>query len=254
MAARAPHEPRPLAVPPIAPRAPARIAVLASGGGSNLGALFTHLERLGARRAGDVVLVASDRAGAGALERARERSVAALHFPDPTDGEMMDALLREHDIGVVALAGYLRLIPAAVTRRFRGRMLNVHPTLLPAFGGPGLYGLRAHRAVLAAGAAISGASVHFVDEVYDRGSLIAQWPVPVAPNDTAETLAARVLRVEHLLYPRVVDAVAAGRISLGDDDRVRRPSPAIENASFILTVEDDRGLGAAMDRALEASD
>lgn len=236
---------------PIAAPRRARIAVLASGGGSNLEALFTHLDARGPRRGGDVVLVASNRAGAGALSRARARDIAAAHVADPGDGDAIDALLREHDVDLIALAGYLQLVPAAVTRRFRGRLLNVHPGLLPAFGGPGMYGLRVHRAVLDAGATISGATAHFVDEVYDRGPIIAQWPVPVAASDTPESLAARVLRVEHALYPRVVEAVGARLIDLGADNRVRRSDGGGDGAVFTL-ADDDTGLGAAIDRMLGA--
>jgi len=106
------------------------------------------------------------------------------------------------------LAGYLKLVPAAAVARFRWRMINIHPALLPAFGGPGMYGPRVHEAVLASGAALSGATVHYVDEQYDRGPIIAQWPVPVRPDDTAAALAARVLAAEHQLLPRVVRALA----------------------------------------------
>ena len=199
----------------------ARIAVLASGGGSNLQALLDHLERLGpGRRGGDVVLVASDRADAGALERGRRAGIAAEPI-DHRDEALMSALLRERRVDLIALAGYLKLVPAGIVAAYRGRMLNVHPALLPAFGGGGMYGRRVHAAVIAAGARVSGPTVHFVDEHYDQGPIAAQWPVPVREDDTAETLAARVLKVEHLLFPRVVDAVAAGRITLGDDGRVR---------------------------------
>jgi len=229
---------------------PTRIAVLASGGGSNLEAILRYLDTLAARRGGDVVLVAADRADAGALAKARARSIPTTHILDPGDGAAIDALLRDHDIGLVVLAGYLRLVPPVVTRRFRGRMMNVHPALLPAFGGPGMYGLRAHRAVLDAGAPISGASVHFVDESYDRGPLIAQWPVPVASDDTPESLAARVLRVEHLLYPRVVEAVAAGRIALDEHNRVRRLAVPVDDAVFTLGDAGLPALAAAIDRVL----
>src|SRR6185436_1036035 len=99
---------------------------------------------------------------------------------------------------------------------FTGRIVNVHPALLPAFGGPGMYGQRVHQAVIESGARVSGVTAHFVDEVYDSGPIIAQWPVPVFPSDDATSLAARVLRVEHLVYPRVVDAVAAGRTTLAN--------------------------------------
>ena len=98
--------------------------------------------------------------------------------------------------------------------KYQGRIVNVHPALLPAFGGPGMYGQRVHHAVIESGARVTGVTAQFVDEQYDRGRIIAQWPVPVFGSDDAGTLAARVLRVEHLLYPRVVDAVAAGRMTL----------------------------------------
>ena len=197
-----------------------RVAVLASGGGSNLQALLDHLDVLGDSRRADVVLVASDRAAAGALERARARSIPALHVGRAAGDGALDRALAEHGIELVVLAGYLRMVPPSVTRRFRGRMLNVHPALLPAFGGPGMYGRRVHEAVLARGARVSGATVHFVDEEYDHGAIIAQWPVPVFDEDTPETLAERVLRVEHVLYPRVIDAVAAEEIALDDDGLV----------------------------------
>ncbi len=197
-----------------------RIAVLASGGGSNLGAVLAHLDSLGDRRRGEVTLVCSNVAGAGALGRARERGVPA-RVVAPDDGAAMLALLDEHGAEIVVLAGYLKLVPPAVVRRFRGRMLNVHPALLPAFGGPGMYGRRVHQAVLDAGARVSGATVHFVDEHYDRGAIVAQWPVPVFEEDTADDLARRVLGVEHALLPRVVNALAADAVALDDDGRVR---------------------------------
>jgi folate-dependent phosphoribosylglycinamide formyltransferase PurN len=142
---------------------------------------------------------------------------------DPRDGEAMLALLEAHDVDLVVLAGYLKLVPREVVARFRGRMLNVHPALLPAFGGEGMYGQRVHQAVLDSGARVSGATVHFVDDKYDRGPIVAQWPVPVYATDFAETLAHRVLRVEHLLLPRVVQAVAAGRVTLAADGSVVGP-------------------------------
>ena len=193
-----------------------RIAVLASGGGSNFQAILDHLDQLGARRGGDVVLVASNRADAGALERAarREIPVAVLASAKEPEGAQLDGLLDEHQIDLIVLAGYLKLVPGEVVAKYHGRIVNVHPALLPAFGGPGMYGQRVHHAVIESGARVTGVTAHFVDEQYDQGRIIAQWPVPVFGSDDAGTLAARVLRVEHLLYPRVVDAVAAGRMTL----------------------------------------
>ena len=203
----------------------ARIAVLASGGGSNLQALMEHFAQLGDARAGDIVLVASDRLDAGALDRARRAGIPTELIASRREpqGEELASLLEKHRVDLVALAGYLQFVPAEVTRRYAGRILNVHPALLPDFGGAGMYGARVHRAVLAAGARTSGPSVHFVDDVYDHGAVIARWPVPVRPDDDEHTLAARVLRAEHLLYPRVVQAVAAGDVRLASDGRVDPP-------------------------------
>jgi formyltetrahydrofolate-dependent phosphoribosylglycinamide formyltransferase len=229
--------------------------VLVSGGGSNLQALLDHLDRLGDARAADVVLVAADKPQAGALARASARGIPVAVLDAPGDAAALDALLTGHAVDLVVLAGYLKLVPAAVTRRFRGRMLNVHPALLPAFGGPGMYGVRVHRAVLAAGARVSGPTVHFVDEHYDRGAIVAQWPVPVSALDTPETLAARVLRAEHALLPRAVQALAAGTLALDAQGRATGVfALPTDLPPFVLASAADAGAALALDldRALAA--
>lgn len=201
---------------------PTRVAVLASGAGSNLRALHAYLDHADRSRAARVALVASDRADAGALDFARTQGIETRVLDVGDDGaESLGTVLGQRDIGLIVLAGYLRLVPAEVVSEWHGRIVNLHPALLPAFGGKGMYGERVHHAVLASGARVSGATVHFVDEHFDRGPIIAQWPVPVFADDTPATLAARVSRVEHLLLPRVVEAIATGRVRLGDDGRVR---------------------------------
>jgi phosphoribosylglycinamide formyltransferase 1 len=197
-----------------------RIAAFVSGGGSNFVALHDFQRDRGASAAGEVVLVVTNKPGCVAVTRATERGIATAALAQPKDGAALLAILAEHRIDVLVLAGYLALVPAVVTRAYRGRILNVHPALLPAFGGPGMYGRHVHAAVLAAGARISGATVHFVDEEYDRGAIVAQWPVPVFEEDTAESLAARVLRVEHALLPRVVELLCAESLALDDDGTV----------------------------------
>jgi phosphoribosylglycinamide formyltransferase 1 len=214
---------------------PIRIAVLASGGGSNLQALLDHF-RHGAGAPARVELVVASRPGIGALERAERAGVAsavldARALPPAEHAAQMLRLLEAQEIELVVLAGYLQLVPLAVVRRFEGRILNIHPALLPAFGGRGMYGMRVHHAVLASGARVSGATVHLVDEEYDRGRIVAQWPVPVLIDDTPDRLAARVLAVEHRLLPAVVEVFARGQTAapagtafrLGD---VGPPSPA----------------------------
>lgn len=233
-----------------APRnSPGRIGVLATGGGSNLQALLDHLDVIQRVTSGApaVQVVLSDKPMAGALQRAAARGIATHVLTDAKDPSAMLEVLARHGVGTVALAGYLRFVPEAVTREFRGRMLNVHPALLPAFGGQGMYGIRVHAAVLAARARVSGVTVHFVDEQYDHGPIIAQWPVPVADDDTPESLAARVLRAEHQLFPRCVAAVASGRVFLDADGRVQGIGSSLgDDDAFGLT--DAAGLAASLDR------
>ena len=184
-------------------RPPIRVAVLASGGGSNLQAL---LDTFGPAAAARVTRVISNRPTAGALERARRAGVTAVALRNPADAAELLAAVGDADL--LVLAGYLKLVPASVIARFRWRVINIHPALLPAFGGPGMFGRRVHEAVLADGARESGATVHYADEVYDRGPIIAQRRVAVEPGDTPDTLAARVLTVEHQLLPAVVAELA----------------------------------------------
>jgi formyltetrahydrofolate-dependent phosphoribosylglycinamide formyltransferase len=182
-----------------------RVAVAVSGRGSNLEALFRALQADAPAR---IVLVLSDRHEAPALERARARGVPVTALLDPADPSEWLVQLDRHQVDLIVLAGYVKLVPADVVVRYRDRILNIHPALLPDFGGKGMYGKRVHEAVLASGARESGATVHLVDEVYDRGAVLAQARVPVLPDDTPERLAARVLEVEHRLLPSVVLAAA----------------------------------------------
>jgi phosphoribosylglycinamide formyltransferase-1 len=194
-----------------------RAAVFASGGGTNFQSLLDHQSPASTWK---VTLLVTDRPDAGAVARAERAGVESVvvgtrgREPSAVGGELLELLTR-HRIDVILLAGYLKLVPADVVEHFRGRVLNIHPALLPLFGGKGMYGRRVHEAVLESGATESGATVHFVDEEYDRGAVLAQRRVPVEPGDTPESLAARVLAVEHELYPeavdRLCDALAHGR-------------------------------------------
>lgn len=186
-----------------------RLAVFASGGGSNLGALLAAAAE-GRFEGAPLALVVTDRDACGALDRARAAGVATA-VVSPADyatpeafGEALLGVLDEERVDVVLLAGYLKQIPPSVVRAFDGRMLNVHPSLLPAHGGAGMYGRRVHESVLAAGEAESGCTIHLVSEAYDDGPILAQVRVPVLEGDTPETLAARVLEEEHKLYPSIV--------------------------------------------------
>lgn len=200
------------------------VAVLASGSGSNFQAL---LDRFHGRKDSParVELLVASRSGIGALERAPRAGVPTAVLPEQADqadeAAFLCERLEEAGVRLVVLAGWLRLVPAEVVRAWWGRIVNVHPALLPAFGGEGMYGLRVHRAVLEAGVRVTGATVHFVDESYDRGPIIAQWPVPVREGDMPEDVAARVLEVEHRLLPAVVEAIARGRVALDGEGRCR---------------------------------
>lgn len=192
------------------------IGVFASGRGSNFQAILDAIQQriLSAR----VTLVLSNKSDAGALEIARTHALPALHlsqkqFPDEDSfAAAMLAALTNHEVQLVALAGYLKKIPGAVVRQYRNRILNIHPALLPSFGGPGMYGHYVHEAVIASGAKVSGATVHLVDEEYDRGPIVLQQVVAVEEHDTPETLAAKVLNVEHTIYPLALKAFSENRI------------------------------------------
>ena len=179
--------------------APVSVAVFVSGAGSNLQAL---LDGLAGSPLARIARVVASRSGIGAIDRARRAGIAVTVLADPDD--VREVTAAAGDARLLVLAGYLKRVPAAAVARFRWRLVNIHPALLPAFGGPGMHGLRVHQAVLASGATLSGVTVHYVDEEFDRGPMIAQWPVPVRPGDTPESLAARVLEVEHRVLPLVV--------------------------------------------------
>ncbi|MFL5462471.1 MAG: phosphoribosylglycinamide formyltransferase [Gemmatimonadaceae bacterium] len=187
---------------------PSRLAVLASGRGSNLQAIIDHFDNLARERVATIALVASNRADSPALIRAATASIDIAAFNSADDGSELLQLLRRFRIDLVVLAGYLKRVPPKVIAEYGGRIMNIHPALLPEFGGEGMYGARVHEAVIASGAPESGVTVHMVDSEYDRGPIIAQWRIPVDKSDTADTLAARILNVEHVVYPRVVEMVA----------------------------------------------
>lgn len=192
------------------------IAVFASGRGSNFQAILDACSSgfLPAR----VCVLISNKADAGAHEIARNASIPSYHCSRTqfaTDTEYAHALLsllREHRTECIALAGYLKKVPIEIISEYRNRILNIHPALLPLFGGPGMYGHHVHEAVLASGMKVSGATVHFVDEEYDHGPILIQQCVPVERGDTPETLAQRVLSVEHRIYPLALKAVAENRV------------------------------------------
>ncbi len=186
-----------------------RIAVFCSGNGSNFKALF---QAIGSKQLpAAIVLCLSNRARCGAMEFAGQNGMATLHLTEkqfPSFNEFADTMveqLKKHQIDIILLAGYMRKVPDAVVAAFPDRMLNIHPALLPKFGGEGMYGMHVHTAVLEAGETETGATVHFVNEEYDKGEILLQRTVPVLPDDTAETLAARVLECEHRLYPAALE-------------------------------------------------
>jgi phosphoribosylglycinamide formyltransferase-1 len=207
---------------------PLRVGVLASGAGSNLQAIIDAC-RDGAVPA-RVVVVISNVPSAFALERARRCGIpaCAVDHTGYLSVDRFEAAVREileaHRVGLVCLAGFLRILSPRFVGAFAGRIVNIHPALLPAFGGKGMYGERVHRAVLASGARVSGCTVHFVTEVPDGGPIVAQATVPVEEGDTPATLAARVASAEHRLYPHAVRLFAEGRLRL-DGDRVRVGPP-----------------------------
>jgi phosphoribosylglycinamide formyltransferase-1 len=197
------------------------VAVLVSGSGTNLQAIL-DAERTGNLGGAKVRLVLANKADAYGLERARMAGVRAEHVSVKTEGSFdgvaarMLQLFAEEEIDLIVLAGYLKLVHPEVVKKYHRRIINIHPALLPKFGGTGMYGLKVHKAVLEAGEKFSGPSVHFVDEIFDHGTVIAQRKVPVDAGDTPESLQARVLVLEHQILPETIRKLAGGEIPLGD--------------------------------------
>ena len=186
-----------------------RTAVLVSGGGTNLQALIDAAAR-GEMPHVSLSLVVSNNADARALERAKRAGIRAEYLEKTGFEERLNSLLAEEGIGLIVLAGFLRILSADFTRRWAGRIINIHPSLIPSFCGSGFYGLRVHEAALARGVKVTGATVHFVNEIPDGGEIIAQRAVEVLPGDTPETLQRRVMeRAEWVILPAAVEAVAA---------------------------------------------
>lgn len=190
-----------------------RVAVLCSGGGTNLQAILDSAAA-GAIPSGEIALVVSDSAQAFALERANRAGVKTFvvdkkQYPDRREREQrILAALEEAGIGLVVLAGFMTILSEAFTKKYEMRMINVHPSLIPSFCGPGFYGLKVHEAALARGVKVTGATVHFVNEVCDGGPIIAQKAVEVQEGDTPEVLQKRVMReAEWIILPRAVETV-----------------------------------------------
>ena len=194
----------------------ARIAVLVSGGGTNLQAIL-DAQASGLIHSGEVTLVVSDRPGAYALQRAEKAHVPGLEINKKACGsqeafeEKLVAALSENRTDVIVLAGFLSILSQAFTARYERRIINVHPSLIPSFCGAGFYGLRVHEAALARGVKVTGATVHFVNEIPDGGEIIAQKAVAVEAGDTPEILQRRVMELaEWIILPQSVEKVCAG--------------------------------------------
>ncbi|KAK7290749.1 hypothetical protein RIF29_05400 [Crotalaria pallida] len=198
-----------------------KLAVFVSGGGSNFRSI--HEASIKGSLHGDILVLVTNKIECGGAEYARNNGIPIISFPKTKDesvglspSELVNTL-RGFEVDFILLAGFLKLIPVELIRAYQRSILNIHPSLLPAFGGKCYYGMKVHKAVIASGARFSGPTVHFVDEHYDTGRILAQRVVPVLANDTAEDLAARVLIEEHRLYVEVVDAICEERIVWRED-------------------------------------
>ena len=199
------------------PSTRAKIAVFVSGGGSNLQALI-DASKSGMLH-GEIVLVISNTSKAYGLVRAEKENINTFVYkvknydsPDLASDDLFSQL-RKHDVEYIALAGYLKLLPQNVVKAFKGKIINIHPALLPKYGGKGMYGHFVHEAVIEAGDKESGITIHLADEIYDNGRILHQVKVPVKKDDTPDTLAARVLKQEHLWYARILDKLIKGEYS-----------------------------------------
>ncbi len=195
-----------------------RLGVLASHGGTNLQAIMDACKqgRLNAR----VCVIISNNSKSVALERARREGIPGYHLsgavhpaPEQLDQAILQTL-ETHRVDLVILAGYMKLLGHQTLIRYNNRVLNIHPALLPKFGGKGMYGMNVHEAVIAAQESVTGVTIHIVDEVYDHGPIVAQCEVPVLEGDTPESLAERVLKHEHEFWVETLQKISRGEIDL----------------------------------------
>lgn len=192
-----------------------KIAVFASGGGTDFQSVIDANER---ERFCEISYLIASKDGIGAIERAKKHNIPSAVFAkkDYPDLETLYAeltrLLNGAGVDYIVLAGWLKIIPESFIAAFRDRIVNIHPSLIPAFCGAGYYGLKVHEAVLEYGAKVSGCTVHFVNEIPDGGAIIAQRTVEVAPDDTPESLQARILEEEHKLLPYCVRKLCEGKV------------------------------------------
>lgn len=199
-----------------------RLAVLVSGGGTNLQAIIDNIETGSITNAG-IAVVISNNQNAYALTRAADHGIEGLCI-SPKDYESREAFhegllaaLEERQVDLIVLAGYLVVIPEIMIRKYRSRIINIHPSLIPSFCGKGYYGLKVHEGALARGVKLTGATVHFVDEGTDTGPIILQKAVEVEPEDTPETLQRRVMeQAEWQILPEAIDLIANGRVAVKD--------------------------------------
>ena len=197
------------------------LVVLASGGGTNLQAIIDHIEagKLNAQ----IKAVISNNSKAGALEWAKNHNIPAIHFShkqfatsEEFDQKLL-SVLKENLTDMLVLAGYMKILSPVIIREYKNKIINIHPALLPSFGGPGMYGIHVHEAVIKSGVKVTGVTVHMVDEVYDHGAIVIQKTVPVMDNDTPESLAERVLKVEHQAYSEALQLFAEEKVEIKDN-------------------------------------
>ena len=180
-----------------------QIAILASGNGSNAEAIVQYFRATGE---GEVALIITNKPQAGVIQRAERLGIPCHYFTNAElrEGTRPIALMKEHGVELIILAGYLCLITPIYIMEYPERIINIHPALLPSFGGQGMYGNRVHAAVIASGAKESGITIHLVDEDYDHGRHLLQATCPVRPDDTVDTLAARIHELEHRFFPTTI--------------------------------------------------
>jgi phosphoribosylglycinamide formyltransferase-1 len=200
------------------------LVVLASGGGTNLQAIIDNIEA--GKLDAQIKAVISNNSKAGALERARNHNIPDVHLshkqfstPEEFDQKLL-SVLKENETDLVILAGYMKMISPTVIRKYKNKIINIHPALLPAFGGKGMYGIYVHEAVIESGVKVTGVTVHTVDEVYDHGPILYQKCVPVLPDDTPESLQQMVLPHEHEAYSKVIQLFAEGKIVIKDNKAI----------------------------------